>query len=83
MVLKNLTIGKQLIVMGITTTMVASLLITSIALWQGHQVENIAEAETRLGFSPSGRGLGAKPGVAGLGEGGGFSRVPTLLQYDF
>ena len=36
-----------------------------------------------LGFSPSGRGLGAKPGVAWLGEGGGFSRVPTLLQYDF
>jgi methyl-accepting chemotaxis protein len=58
MVLKNLTIGKQLIVMGITTTMVASLLITSIALWQGHQVENIAEAETRQLASDQQKSIG-------------------------
>jgi methyl-accepting chemotaxis protein len=39
-------IKKKMIVAGIVTTMVTALTLTGIALWQGKQVEKIAETET-------------------------------------
>jgi methyl-accepting chemotaxis protein len=56
--LKNITIGKKLIVMGVATTMVATLMLTGIALWQSHQVENIAETETMQLASDQQRSIG-------------------------
>jgi len=44
---KNMKIGKKLILAGVVTTVAVALLITGIALWQGGQVERIAESETR------------------------------------
>ncbi len=44
--LKNMTLGKTLIVTGIITTSITALIITSIAIWQSNHVENISKAET-------------------------------------
>jgi len=57
--LKNITIGKQLIITGVVTTMVASMMLTGIALWQNHQVENIAETETMQLASAQQKSIGA------------------------
>lgn len=50
---------EKLIVMGIATTMVATLMLTGIALWQSHRVENIAETETmQLASDPAEESIG-------------------------
>ncbi len=44
--IKNLKLGKILILSGIITTSITAFFITGIALWQGYQVESIAKEET-------------------------------------
>ena len=44
--LKKLKLGTTLIISGVITTSMTALVITTIALWQGSQVEQIAESET-------------------------------------
>jgi len=44
--LKNMKLGKILIVSGVITTSITALIITAIALWQGNRVEQIAKIET-------------------------------------
>ena len=43
---KKLKLGKALIISGVITTSLTALVITTIALWQGGRVEQIAETET-------------------------------------